>query len=412
MLRLVAHDHGPAGPADPRVRRALTFALVPLAVLTLVALAVLWPGKVKAGDGGTGLARHLERGRVTSLTDVPCEDDAGARCPTARVEITSGADKGSVVSIDVGSGATSVDVRPGRDVVLAYEAAAPEDLRYRIVDAERRAPIYLLGLMFAAAVVALGRWKGLAALGGLAVSLVVLVKFALPALLNGADPLPIAITASAAILFTTLYLAHGFSARTSVAVLGTLVSLVLTGVLAGVFVEAARFTGAATEEALNLGAAAENVDLRGLLLAGVIIGSLGVLDDVTVTQASAVWELRAANPSYGVRDLYRSGIRIGRDHVASTVNTLVLAYAGASLPLLLIFSIARESLGAVITTEIVATEVVRTLVGSIGLVASVPVTTALAAFAAGYPRGGPAAAPTEDDEWIADLRRVAEDDPK
>jgi uncharacterized membrane protein len=127
---------------------------------------------------------------------------------------------------------------------------------------------------------------------------------------------------------------------------------------------------------------AGNIDLHGLLLGGIVIGSLGVLDDVTVTQASAVWELSLANTTYGFRQLYRAAIRIGRDHIASTVNTLVLAYAGASLPLLILFTLSNRHLGDVLTGEVVAEEVVRTLIGSIGLVAAVPVTTALTAFVA------------------------------
>jgi uncharacterized membrane protein len=180
-------------------------------------------------------------------------------------------------------------------------------------------------------------------------------------------------------MFLTLYLAHGVNARTTTAILGTMAALALTGALAIIFVNFGRFTGFGSEEASFLQLSAEQVNLQGLLLGGIIIGTLGVLDDVTITQASAVWELRLANPAYGVRDLYRAGIRIGRDHVASTVNTLVLAYAGASLPLLILFSVSNRGFVDVVNAEVVAAEVVRTLVGSIGLVASVPMTTFLAA---------------------------------
>ncbi|MGH2687060.1 MAG: YibE/F family protein, partial [Actinomycetota bacterium] len=164
------------------------------------------------------------------------------------------------------------------------------------------------------------------------------------------------------------------------AVLGTLASLGLTALLARLFVTAAQLTGFSTEEASILQLSAEQVNIQGLILGGIVIGSLGVLDDVTVTQASAVAELRVANPRYGFIDLYRSALRIGRDHIASTVNTLVLAYAGASLPLLILFTQASRNVGDVLTGEVVAVEIIRTLVGSIGLVASVPITTALAAW--------------------------------
>jgi uncharacterized membrane protein len=172
--------------------------------------------------------------------------------------------------------------------------------------------------------------------------------------------------------------------------LGTLASLGLTGLLALLFVEATRFTGLSSEEATFLQVSANQINLEGLLLGGIIIGTLGVLDDVTITQASAVWELRVANPAYSVRKLYQSALRIGHDHIAATVNTLVLAYVGASLPLMIVFTISNRSLGSILTTEVIAEEVVRTLVGSIGLVASVPITTALAALALKGGGGSPA----------------------
>jgi uncharacterized membrane protein len=200
----------------------------------------------------------------------------------------------------------------------------------------------------------------------------------------------VALVGASVIMFVALYITHGFTVRTSVAVLGTLSSLLLTGLLAAMFTGWAVITGLASEEANFLGSTQAQLDLRGLFLAGVVIGALGVLDDVTVTQTAAVWELRAANREYGVGQLYRAGVRIGRDHIASTVNTLVLAYAGASLPLLILFSVSGRGLADTLTSEIIAQEVIRALVGSIGLVASVPVTTMAAALVAvrddGIPR--------------------------
>jgi uncharacterized membrane protein len=192
-------------------------------------------------------------------------------------------------------------------------------------------------------------------------------------------------------MFIALYLSHGVNVRTTSAVLGTLASLAITALLALLFVELTQLTGFASEEATYIRVASANINLQGILLGGIIIGSLGVLDDVTVTQASAVWELHLANPTLGRRNLYGSAIRIGRDHIASTVNTLVLAYAGAALPLLILFTIAEAKLADVLTGEIVAEEVVRTLVGSIGLVASVPITTALAVLVVGSGARPPAA---------------------
>jgi uncharacterized membrane protein len=194
--------------------------------------------------------------------------------------------------------------------------------------------------------------------------------------------LAVAVVGSAVILFAVLYLTGGFSVRTTVTVLSTLLSLGLIAALAWIFVTASNLTGLADEEAVFLQAAAGEINLQGLLLGGIVIGSLGVLDDMTVTQVAAVWELRRANEGYAFADLYRSATRIGRHHIASTINTLVLAYAGASLPLLIYFTQSELPLGRIFTSEVIAVEVIRTLVGSIGLIASVPITTALAAFVA------------------------------
>ena len=230
--------------------------------------------------------------------------------------------------------------------------------------------------------VVFGRWRGLFALAGLVVSFAVLVRFILPAILIGKNPVAVSVVGAAAIMFAVLYLAHGINARTTTAVLGTVGALFLTGILAWIFLAGTHLTGMADEESGLLAASLSGVSLRGLLLGGVVIGSLGVLDDVTVTQASCVWELHQANPALGFQRLYAAGLRIGRDHIASTVNTLVMAYAGASLPLLVLFTLSSRHLGDVLTSEIVAQEIVRTLVGSIGLVSAVPITTALAAFVA------------------------------
>ena len=408
--------HGHAhGPESARLRRLLLLVLAPFALATLIGLVVLWPDERPAAREGLGVADETVKATVTERRVIPCTpdlapepEDPSARppeCVETSLRLTSGDDEGETVRMRTVTGDSPITLRRGSKVVLAVEADAEPEFRYRVLDMQRGRPLLLLGLLFVAAVVALGRWRGLASLAGLALSLLVLVKFVLPAVLAGANPLPIAVVGSAAIMFVAVFLAHGFGARSSVAVLGTLLSLLLTGVLAGAVVAAGEFTGLATEEATFIRAVYGQVDVHGLLLAGVIIGSLGVLDDVTVTQASAVWELRAADPSASQRSLFTRGLRIGRDHIASTVNTLVLAYAGASLPLLLLFTVAGRPLVDVLTSEVIAQEVVRTLVGSVGLVASVPITTALAAFVAVRE---PALSRDDHDEWadsfIEDLR--------
>jgi uncharacterized membrane protein len=269
------------------------------------------------------------------------------------------------------------------EIVLSYGGGnATDGGSYQLVDFQRDVPLALLAGLFAVAVLVLGRWQGLKALGALVISFVVLVFFVLPAIIAGESPLLVAVVGAGVIMFVVLYLTHGLSARTSTAVLGTMVSLTLIGVLGALWAAFANLTGLDEDTATLVGLLDRSIDTRGLLLAGVVIGALGVLDDVTVTQTSAVWELRAANPSLTRGQLYAAALRIGRDHVASAVNTLVMAYAGAALPLLLYSSISGVGIGNILTSQAVAQEIVRTLVGSIGIVAAVPVTTALAAAVA------------------------------
>jgi uncharacterized membrane protein len=328
-------------------------------------------------------------------------------CTHVTVELAEGPDDGDTFSFDYSRAPNSSPMDEGDRVVVGRSEQSATDVgpHYFFIDFNRRAPLLALGVLFAVVVVALSRWRGLAALAGVIVSLVVLVNFVLPSILEGHSPLAVASVGAAIIMFLALYLAHGLNAATTVAVLGTLASLVLTALLSVIFVGVSSFTGSGSEEAVFLQISQQQVNLEGLLLASIIIGTLGVLDDVTVTQASAVWELHRANPAYGIKKLYQAGIRIGRDHIASTVNTLVLAYAGASLPLLVLFTVANRSFADVVTTELMAEEVVRTLVGSIGLVASVPLTTGLAAFVVtrGTDRRGrqsrPRPRPKDDEEF-------------
>jgi uncharacterized membrane protein len=356
-------------------------AVAPFLIATIAGLVWLWPSGRSQTIGSQSFVQH--RGTVSEVAPKECTGGLPGgenfECATVTALLDEGPDEGEEISFDTAEARGVRKLREGDKILLGESPGAPPELRYYFADYQRDSPLLWLGLIFAGVVVALSRWRGLAALAGLALSLVVLLMFVIPAILEGASPLAVSIVGSAAIMFVALYLAHGLNARTTTAVLGTLISLGLTGLLALLFVAASRFTGLASEEATFLQVTAEQVNLEGLILGGIIIGTLGVLDDVTVTQASAVWELHIANPSYRVRDLYRSAVRIGRDHIASTVNTLVLAYAGASLPLLIVFSLSARPFGDLLTTEVVAEEIVRTLVGSIGLVASVPITTLLTA---------------------------------
>ncbi|HEX7166429.1 MAG TPA: YibE/F family protein, partial [Acidimicrobiales bacterium] len=382
------HAHGATMREGPRPNRALLAVLVPLLALTLVGLLLLWPNADRAASRvDLDFGSELVDGTVERVRRDDCAATApgsGVQCQVAEVRLEEGPDEGDVFDLEIQESPTSVDLDDGDRIVLNRVTAeeVPEDLRYTFADYQRTTPLIVLAVLFVLAVVTLGRFQGIRSLVGLTVSLLVLLRFVLPSILDGNDAVAVALVGSALIMLAALYLAHGFNERTTIAVLGTFASLLLTGLLAVVFVGVTQITGLADEDARILTVAAQQIDVRGLLLGGIIIGALGVLDDVTVTQVSAVAEIHRADPRLTFRDLYGRALRIGRDHIASTVNTLVLAYAGASLPLLVLFVQAERGLGDVLTGETVAAELVRTLVGSIGLVASVPITTALAAFAA------------------------------
>jgi len=382
------HGHGPVTPAGPNVRRLLAVLLIPAGLATMLGLVLLYPFAGKpAAPASTQQPVHAV---VTAAATTGCtvgasgaEVATGSICFSLTIRLEDGPAAGRDIVQLVPDDPGTPRFAAGDAIVLAWSGSDPDDpASYQVVDFQRGGSLAWLAVIFALAVILLGRWRGVAALVALGLSFVILLVFVLPAILAGKDPLAVAVVGACAIMFVVLYLTHGFSARTSTAVLGTLVSLGLIGVLGAVFAAVSRLTGLDEQTSALIGALGTGVDARGLLLAGIVIGALGVLDDVTVTQTSAVWELHAANPNLGAGGLFRAAMRIGRDHVASAVNTLVLAYAGAALPLLLVFSLADRSVGDVFTSQAIATEVVRTLVGSIGLVASVPITTALAAAVA------------------------------
>lgn len=372
------------------MQRLLVAVLVPIALATLLGVWLTWPTDQPQPTGvDLGFGQQPVNGEVLAVGSAPCTSGApatggqGGACTALTVQLTEGSSEGTTIRQVLPNEPSTPVFATGDEIVLAYSGGDPGDeLSYQVVDFQRGGPMLWLVALFAAAVLLLGRWKGLASLASLGFSFLVLVFYLFPAILGGADPVVVGVLAAGVIMFGVLYLSHGFSAQTSTAVLGTLLSLGLIGLLGSAFTGATKLTGLDSETQNLIGVLGTGIDTRGLLLAGVIIGALGVLDDVTVTQTSAVWELRRANPELGARALYGSALRIGRDHISSAVNTLALAYAGAALPLLLAFSLSGQSFGTLITAQQVAQEVVRTLVGSIGLVAAVPITTALAALVA------------------------------
>jgi uncharacterized membrane protein len=309
-------------------------------------------------------------------------DGVVQRYQIARVELLEGEYKDMIVEIDYGKRqilSNAIYMRRDDRIFVTTGARPDGTLTVYFADFVRSTPLLWLVGIFAAIILAISRWKGLRSLLSMAFSLMVIVGFIIPKILTGSDPLQASVAGSIILLGVTLYLTYGWNLKTHAAVLSMILVLFLTGVLAGAFVDFARLTGAGDENALFLIQMLNaQINLRGLLLGGMIIGALGVLDDLVTTQASAVFELHHANESLGFRSLFQAAMRIGQDHVAATVNTLVLAYAGASLPMLLMFSLGRGDYGTLVNFEFVAEEIVRTLVGSLGLVTAVPLTTAIA----------------------------------
>ncbi len=276
-----------------------------------------------------------------------------------------------------------VQPEPGNNVLLQSTQGPDGSPRYYIVDHTRSGVMLALGILFVVLVLGVGRGFGFRALLSLGVTYLVLMRFVVPGILAGQSPLFVSLVGGIGIMASTLVLAHGADRKSAAAVGGTALALVAIVVLSQIAIAVAKFNGVGEDTAATVFTLfGGRIDARGLLLAGILIGALGALDDVTMTQSSTVFELREANPSLSGRDLYLRGMRVGRDHIASIVNTLVLAYAGAALPLLVILASQSEGIGTLVNREFLATEVVRTLAGSIGIVAAVPLTTAFAAFMA------------------------------
>ena len=375
-----SHQHHDLLVTD-RVRRSLWIAVAGWAVVSLIALIALWPTK-QIGHS-SDLAENRVNATVESVEVKACTGTDVAdlvECRFLTMRVSSGARAGQTAVLELGVSSSKVrQAQVGDGLVLIEQTLDSGEASYAFADYQRAGSMLILVLLFAVAVLLLGRLRGLGALAGLGLSVAVLLIFMLPALLQGSNPILVSIVAASVIAFASLYLAHGFSSATNVALLSTLLALSLTGLLAWAFIGLTSLTGFTDESSFYLEALGVNIDPRGLLLAGIVIGALGVLDDVTVTQVSAVGALSEAQPSLSATELYRRALSIGRDHISSTVNTLFLAYAGAALPLLLLFTETGQRIGSVALRETVAVEVVRTLVGSIGLVAAVPISTGLAA---------------------------------
>jgi len=302
------------------------------------------------------------------------------------IKFTTGDLSGQTMLIENGNQPVSqTNKYKPRDKVVVTKSPGfeGEDDLYIITDYVRRGSLVYLALIFTIlAVIIGGRW-GIASLLGMAISFLVVLYYILPQISSGTNPVFVAITGSMVIIPVTFYLSHGLNRKTHIAIIATVIALIITGLLARLFIEASHLTGFASEEATFLSFAyGGNINIKGLLLAGIIISNLGVLDDVTVSQAAIVFELKKANPKLSIDKLYSGALKIGRDHISSMINTLILVYAGASLPLLLLFVDSPYTFSQAVNFEIIAEEIIRTLVGSIGLILSVPIATLIAAKSA------------------------------
>jgi uncharacterized membrane protein len=338
------------------------------------------------GDGFATFGADTVRAEVLEIVDEGQVDLGGVQqtYQIARVNILEGEYAGIPMEIDYGKRQIRSDdylMKAGDKVMVSISKTPENVVNAYFVDYVRTTPIIWLTVIFAIAIIAISSWKGIRALLSMAFSLFIIIGYIIPHILIGEDPLRVSIIGSIILLAVSLYLTYGWTLKTHAAVISMALVLLLTGALSGLFVIFAKLNGTGDENVMFLMQLMETpINLRGLLLGGMIIGALGVLDDLVTTQASAVFELHHANPSLGFRGLYSSAMRIGQDHVAATVNTLVLAYAGASLPMLLMFSLGRGDYGYLVNFSFIAEEIVRTLVGSLGLIAAVPLTTAIAIF--------------------------------
>jgi uncharacterized membrane protein len=336
------------------------------------------------GNGFSTLGSDTVRADVTEILEEGKIDMGGHEqiYQIARVNILTGKYAGIPMEIDYGKRQIRSDdylLKVGDKVMVSISKTPENVVNAYFVDFVRTTPILWLTGIFAVAIILLSGRKGVGALLSMIFSLYVIINYIIPHILIGEDPLLVSITGSIILLGVTLYLTYGWNLKTHSSVISMVLVLLLTGTLSALFVVFTKLNGTGDENVMFLMQAMETpINLRGLLLGGMILGALGVLDDLVTTQASSVFELHHVNPSYGFRELYKSAMHIGQDHVAATVNTLFLAYAGASLPMLLLFSLARGDYGYLVNYSFIAEEIVRTLVGSLGLIAAVPLTTVIA----------------------------------
>ncbi|MFJ2619452.1 YibE/F family protein [Glutamicibacter sp. NPDC087344] len=389
------HHHDEPILQDPKRRRRASIILwallAPVGALALIMVIVLWPQGnydkfALSGATDTASGAVMATGTVTRsvLQDCPSSqglEDVGGKVLECTVTYVMPDDGGAEIQIEIPQETLqSRDARAGDS--LRYldlsNVGSNSGTNYVFVDFVRTFPMALLAIAYGIVVVLVAGWRGTRAMIGLIGGIAFMIMFMIPALLEGGNPILVGLTGSTAIMFVALYFAHGLNAKTSTALLGTLFGLAVTAGLAVWLTDAAALTGAHDESAMTLSTVAPQISLPGLLICGVLIGGMGVLNDVTITQSATVWELAESAPKASSTELFLRGMRIGRDHIASTVYTIAFAYAGAALPVLAIAALSNQGFGTTLSSGEMAEEVIRILIGSIGLVLAIPVTTAIA----------------------------------
>jgi uncharacterized membrane protein len=377
-----------------------------IAGLTVVGVILLWPDGAKldtlrqqtpfAAQGVT-----TTTGRVTRVAPACAgtrQSAEGASCGTIDVRVLDGDGRGDRAEVRVAPEVTASGLGSGDKVQLVRTPAQHgQPVSYTYDTIERTTPLLWLTLCFVLFVITVARIRGLMAIVGLCFSGLTIYYFLLPALLAGEPPVLVAMVSASAIMFVVLYTTHGLSLRTSTALAGTLAGITLTAALSVLSIGYTHLTGIADETGGTLSTFATGLDFQGLLVCGVILAGLGVLNDVTITQASSVWELRAASSEMSRRQLFVSAMRIGRDHIASTIYTIAFAYAGASLAVLLLLTIYDRPVIQLLSSESLAEEIARTLVTATGLVLAVPITTAIATFVTSGTSSGQSRVPLEQE---------------
>jgi uncharacterized membrane protein len=327
-----------------------------------------------------GEHQDIVRAVVTQIVEERTElegFDVRSAVQVVRVTFIEGDQNGKEVELQNDYGTLSV----GDRVYVSHTVHVGGEEYYSLFERDRSGALLFVVGLFIGAVVLLGGVQGLRALLSLIAGLGIVTYALVPSLMAGYPPVAVSVFFATAILAVAIFATHGFARGSTIAFVGTVSAVALTGVLATYAVDLAGFTGFASDDAVYLNLATKGtLDIVGLLLAGIIIGVLGVLDDIAITQVAVVSELYRAQPSLSIRDVFARAMRVGRDHASALVNTLVLAYAGASLPLLLLFSQSTMDPLLIVNREVFAVEVMRALLGSIGLMMTVPITTFLAAY--------------------------------